>query len=313
MKNYFSSNLYYLRTTRKLSQSDIGNQIDKGHTTIGNWENGKGGPDVFELAKLSQFFEISTDDIIFSDLEKGNLIEKKADLKTEQKGNLKGNAIGNLNTKKEANYGDIEDPAPWVLQEGIKTDNKAIVMPRVVTIDTKGEENAVFVPVRARAGYLMGYGDAEFIGTLPAFKIIGDRNKSYRIFEVDGNSMFPALHDKDTVDAYWIKLSEIRDDRIHVILTKNDGVLIKRVINRFSEGHLVCKSDNNDKGEYPPIILPIHDVLEVWYVEKATSHNLAKPGEIYKRMIDLEANVALLMHRAGLLNLPQNPPKMEGN
>jgi hypothetical protein len=109
--------------------------------------------------------------------------------------------------------------------------------------------------------------------------------------------MFNSLHDKDKVKAYWISLEEARDDRVHVVVTKNDGLLIKRIINRYKDGKLICKSDNNHRGEYPPIVLDTADVLEIWYVEEYSSRQMSQPGEIYKRVIDLEADMILLKEK----------------
>lgn len=47
------------------------------------------------------------------------------------------------------------------------------------------------VPVRAKAGYLIGYGDQEYVDTLPTIPVITDRtfHGKYRCFEVEGDSM----------------------------------------------------------------------------------------------------------------------------
>ncbi len=164
-------------------------------------------------------------------------------------------------------------------------------------MDSQGNENAVLVPVRARAGYLSGYSDPHFIEKLPAYRLPGMNTGTYRIYEVDGLSMFPTLQDKDKVISRWTAVSEIIDDRVHVLITKNDGLLVKRILNRFEEGKLICKSDNNHKGEYPNIVLDIHEILEVWYPVERWTRSLPSPGEIYKRIVDLEADMALIKHK----------------
>jgi len=44
-------------------------------------------------------------------------------------------------------------------------------IPQVVAVNQEGEENVVYVPIKARAGYLDGYGDADYIETLPSFSM----------------------------------------------------------------------------------------------------------------------------------------------
>ena len=167
-----------------------------------------------------------------------------------------------------------------------------LISPKVITVDTAGNENCLYVPVKARAGYLSGYNDPQFIETLPAYRLPNVNNGTFRIFEVEGHSMFNTFHDKDKAIGRWDNLKNIKDGRIYVLITKNDGILIKR-LNRASEGVIICKSDNNYKGEYPPIVLDINEILEVWYVTDKWTKQMGEPGEIYSRMIEMEANIIL--------------------
>ena len=295
---YLASNLKYLRKKIGKSQSGIAFEVDKRSTAISSWENGQSEPSIDDMLKLSGIFGVTLNELIGVKLDDVHLIEKTNSEKNGENVLLNVPPSVHLKLKKGAKAPlvyDFNEPETNVLHDDGKQYGP-VLMPRVVTIDARGEENSVFVPVKARAGYLLGYGDAEFIGTLPTYKMPGGRDKTYRVFEVDGNSMFNTLHDKDLVNAYWVRLSEIRDGRVYVLVTRTDGIIIKRVINRFKEGILVCKSDNNHRGEHPPIILNIHDVLEVWYVEGNFTRNLAPPGEIYDRMLQLEADVAVLKH-----------------
>ena len=100
-----------------VSQEGLGFQVDKRQTTISNWLNGNGSPDVEDLIKLNQFFGISIDILVLSDIEKGNLITNEDVAYFKQKGNLKGKAIGNLNGKNQPVYYSSQ-PAQTVLNEG---------------------------------------------------------------------------------------------------------------------------------------------------------------------------------------------------
>lgn len=183
-----------------------------------------------------------------------------------------------------------------------KNYGKVSTMPKVITVDSRGEENVIYVPVKARAGYLTGYGDAHFIEKLPAYRVPGLNNGSYRIFEVDGNSMFNTLADGDKVASRWQMLSEIRDDRVYILVTNNDGIIIKRLINRYEEGKIIAKSDNNHKGEYPDLLIDIHEIAEVWYVVERYTRQMSRPGEIYKRVVDLEGDMAMMKDLVKKLN-----------
>src|SRR5690606_5142703 len=60
------------------------------------------------------------------------------------------------------------------------------------TVDSANNENIEFVPVKAKAGYLAGYNDPEFIATLPRFTMPQlPASRTYRMFPTSGKSMLP--------------------------------------------------------------------------------------------------------------------------
>lgn len=172
-------------------------------------------------------------------------------------------------------------------------------MPKVVTVDSAGDENVLFVPVRARAGYLNGYADETYIQTLPTYRLPGLNNGTFRMFEVGGLSMHPTFDDHDIIITQWVENpNDVRDDRIYVVVTKSDGVVVKRVLNRIAkEGKLILKSDNyKHREEYPPIVVEPSEIVEIWYGIAYMSRQMRPPAEMYTRMIDIEARVTLLEH-----------------
>lgn len=174
--------------------------------------------------------------------------------------------------------------------------------PKVITINETGVDNILYVPVRARAGYLLGHGDQEFIESLPTFRMPGLSNATYRMFEVEGVSMAPTLSDRDRVIGEWVpSVSEIRDNRIHVLVTA-DGVLIKRVLNRVDKrGKLYLKSDTiTNRADYPMMEVNPEEILEIWYINMKVSSDLTEPAEIYKRVSDLEIQNLKIMQKLGI-------------
>lgn len=294
MVNYLQANLAFLRKGKKLTQEEAATGMGFKRTTYSNYENGHTEPDIEALQKISSFHDISIDNLLNTDLPNVHL---NGNAKSEE--NVHLNVHGNVHPNalsvviEEPVYHELGEPE-LPMKRGKKQSH---FMPRIVTMDSQGNENAVYVPVKARAGYLLGYGDAQFIEKLPAYRLPGHAHGTYRIFEVDGVSMFNTLQDKDRVVCRWTAISELNDDRVHVLVTKDHGILIKRILNRLSEGKLICKSDNNHKGEYPNIVLDIHEVFEAWYVVERWTRQLPSPGEIYKRIVDLEADMAIIKQK----------------
>lgn len=165
-------------------------------------------------------------------------------------------------------------------------------VPQVVAVNARGDENVVYVPIQARAGYLNGYGDAEYIEQLPSFHMPHLTNGTFRCFEVQGNSMVRTFFDGDLVFGKYVEsLHDIKDGRVYVIVSKNDGIVLKRVINRIEErGKLILKSDNKD-GNYPTYTINIEDVMEVWYVTMFASKQMPEPIDVYDRLHELESRV----------------------
>ncbi len=165
-------------------------------------------------------------------------------------------------------------------------------MPQVIAVNQTGDENVVYVPVKARAGYLDGYGDPGYIETLPSFNMPHLIDGTYRCFEVKGNSMVRTFFDGDLVFGKYVEdLNDIKDGRVYVIVSKNDGIVLKRVINRITERRkLMLKSDNKD-GNYPTYTINAEDIAEVWYVTMYGSKQMPEPVDIYDRLHELESKV----------------------
>jgi len=65
----FSKNLRFLRKKGSHNQDEIAMLFNKQANTIGNWENRKSEPSLQELIKLGEFFKVSTEDLLQTDME----------------------------------------------------------------------------------------------------------------------------------------------------------------------------------------------------------------------------------------------------
>jgi transcriptional regulator with XRE-family HTH domain len=294
MPTFFASNLSFLRKKKGLTQAEVATALGLKRNTFSNYETTHSEPDLGTLEKIASFFDISLDELLSVELSKETLVEYRDE--NENKG---------INTVKDSGNqllppADDNDLAVSVVGSTLFP-YRRFQAPKIITIDSQGEENIIYVPVKARAGYMLGYGDPQFIQSLSAYRLPGYNNGTYRIFEVEGHSMFPTLQDADRVIARWADISEVRDDRVYVVVTRTQGVLIKRLINRHHEGKIIVKSDNNhsNAAEFPTIVLEVDEVAEIWYVVERWTRQLPGPGEIYKRLVNIEAELAMLKQRLG--------------
>lgn len=141
----------------------------------------------------------------------------------------------------------------------------------VTTVDSQNQENIEFVPVRALGGYSQGYGDVDFIRELPIFQVpFLPTDRKYRAFPYEGDSM-PPLRDGAVVFGEYIdRWSTVKNGTICLVVTKDEGVVLKKVFNYLEEKQvLVLKSLNERYAPYP---VRQDDIQELWrfagYFEK---------------------------------------------
>lgn len=77
--------------------------------------------------------------------------------------------------------------------------------PSIITVDSFNRDNIVLVPQTLKAGYLKGYNDVSFIETLPSYRMPGLNNGVFRMFEIEGNSMYPTLPNKSYVVGEFVE------------------------------------------------------------------------------------------------------------
>lgn len=147
-----------------------------------------------------------------------------------------------------------------------------------VLVDKDNNDMVEVVPIRAIAGYLNGYADPQFIEDLPVmnlpFKIVG----KHRAFTIKGDSMPPLKDGSIVVGNYLESLAEIKDGQTYIILTKDDGVVYKRIFrNKKKTNEFEFHSDNKN---YTPYIVKADAILEIWSYVCCLNMGEFKPQEL---------------------------------
>jgi transcriptional regulator with XRE-family HTH domain len=132
----------------------------------------------------------------------------------------------------------------------------------VVTADLQGRDNIELVPIKAAAGYLNGYADAEYVKELPKFQLPILKQGTYRAFEINGDSMLPLMPGTIVIGEHVENIKSIKSGKTYIIVSQREGVVYKRVFNYLEEsGKLFLVSDNR---HYSPYQLDGHEVVEAW-------------------------------------------------
>lgn len=142
----------------------------------------------------------------------------------------------------------------------LKMENNRLLLP--ITIDKFGKDYIEILPYKARAGYLSGYSDPEFIEKLQQMQLPFLSKGKYRAFPIEGDSM-PPHNDKSFIVGKFIeKIADIKDGRTYVVLSRNDGIVYKRLYRKPKrETIFIFHSDNT---LYKPYEVKTNEILEIW-------------------------------------------------
>ena len=132
-----------------------------------------------------------------------------------------------------------------------------------ITVDAHDKENVELVTQKASAGYLSGYQDPEYVKDLPKISLpVLPKNKTFRAFEIQGDSMLPVQPGSIIFGEYLESTDSIKNGKLYILVTRNDGIVFKRVFNfADQQGKLLLVSDNR---AYEPFSVQAEDVLEIW-------------------------------------------------
>ena len=142
----------------------------------------------------------------------------------------------------------------------IEIGNQRVLFP--ITVDSDNDNLIEVVPVKASAGYLAGYDDPEYIEQLQKIKLPFLPTGNTRAFPIKGDSMLPMKDGSFVIGRFIEDRQDIKTGRTYVLVTLNDGMVYKRVINNIDlNDSLLLMSDNKIYNGYS---VPMSEVLEIW-------------------------------------------------
>ena len=148
-----------------------------------------------------------------------------------------------------------------------------------VTVDDKGRENTVLVPIPAQAGYSVAHNEAIYLQQLGNYRIPGFERGDFRAFEVAGDSMVPTINHRDVVVASRVdELRLLEPGELYVIVTA-ESVMLKRIKNRLraDEVEVTLHSDNPHRL---PFGLETRDIMELWRVRGYVSSYIPSAPDV---------------------------------
>ena len=142
----------------------------------------------------------------------------------------------------------------------IEIGNQRVLFP--IAVDDDNNNLIEVVPVKASAGYLSGYDDPEYIEQLEKIKLPFLPTGKHRAFPIKGDSMSPMKEGSFVIGRFIEDRNDITDGKTYVLITLNDGMVYKRVVNQIKDNNtLQLISDNKN---YEAFEVSIDEVLELW-------------------------------------------------
>jgi len=158
----------------------------------------------------------------------------------------------------------------------MKVGENRILFP--IMVDANGKDLVELVPVKASAGYLNGYADPEYIEGLQRMNFPFLPVGKHRAFPIKGDSMPPLAEGSYVIGKYLESLNDLRDGQTYVLVTRDEGLVYKRVYSKIKEeGTLNLHSDNK---VYSPYTVKAEDVLEIWEYQCSINTSKNKPEEL---------------------------------
>ncbi len=247
--NHWASNIKFLRNRLGLSQDALSEQLGIKRSKLNAHENGQTvNPTAEDLIHFSSFFKLSIDTLMKVDL--ANLSEAKF---------------------KELEAGN----------DSYITGRKMRVL--ATAVDQENNDQIEYVPHKARAGYLLGYSDPEFISKLPSFHMPHlPRDRKFRMFQTVGDSMYPIPENCLVIGNYVEDWSSLKNDVPCIVVSKEDGIVFKLVSEQIGKNRtLLLRSLNS---AYPPYEVPAADILEVWRFVNYISDSVPEPEQTLQEM-----------------------------
>jgi len=207
---------------------------------------------------------------------RSKMSEKTSQEKLAELLNIKKPTLGSYESgRAEPKYADLISLAEFfnvevdeLLKEDLSTripglSNKPKLRILATTVDQNNEENIEMVPVKALAGYTASYDDIGFIQELPTFQVpFLPKNKKYRVFPIKGESMLPLQPGSLVFAEYVEDWTSIKDGTICIVVTREDGVVLKQVINHLAERKVLILNSTNKT--YDPYPILGSEIQEIW-------------------------------------------------
>jgi len=256
--SYVGKNIRKIRTVKKLSQAAFAELFGLARPSVGAYEEGRSEPKMETLTRIAHHFGLSVDLLLTKEL-----------------------------TVNELYNFDIFQP-----KEAEQTTDEALA-----EADKKRHVTPLVYRNRALE-YIVQHHNPAFIDALPWLQLPHNLTGPTRAFEVSGADMLlhrQGLRHQDIVLCCRMNKAQpqLQKGRVYVFVTQGK-ILIRRLVERLSDGSLRLRADNPDFGTQD---LELAQALEIWEVKGVFTTHMRPPALLDERVAELERKVERLLER----------------
>lgn len=260
-------NIKYLREAKfNMTQDEFAALLDVKRARLGSWEEGR--VQTIKTLVLNKLIDLCKEKDIHISLDM-----------------LYSENLRILESKNPAEFGKFNVRVRELIITSDETDKQNIEL-----VDTESG--------KAAAGYLNGLADPEYIRELPRFQLpFLTNNATYRAFRIKGQSMLPLPSGSIVVGEYIDNFNDIKNGETYVVVSKEEGVVYKRVYNQIEKnGQLLLTSDNPDP-EYQPYTISANEVKEVWRARHFIVSDTISGDTVWEKLLSEIAHLRAELRR----------------
>lgn len=150
-----------------------------------------------------------------------------------------------------------------------------------ISVDREEKANIELVEAKAEAGYTGSFDDPAYIKNLPKIFMPVLSEGTFRAFEIRGDSMLPMTESDIVICSYVEKLSDVKDGKTYVVVTKDEGIVYKRLWKNPKTQRMLLLSDNE---LFAPFEMDYSAIDELWVYKAHISFR--EPGEMAGDLLD---------------------------
>lgn len=267
-KNYLPLNLRYLREANNMSQPKLAEVIGCSRDNIASYERGT-EPKLNTLRKIVNYFHVSMDDIVNSDLK---------DTQSGKKNNSEDTTTLSREKREYMRADEFSHTATSEPMQQYPLDN-------IISIP--------IVDVSAAAGH--GYFNPDHPETLGELSfptnLLKKKYGNYYCGRVNGESMAPTLLNQDFIIFRLLNFDEwisVEDDSIYFIVDRSGASCVKRIKNRLKEEHgILCTSDSFDKASFRDFMILGEEIANIYHVEWRFSKDMTNINQTYFSKVEV--------------------------